>query len=39
MLAAFICSMKCDNKEINEMQKLIRPFAEKSHRSEDILTN
>ena len=37
MLAAFICSMKCDDKEIKEMQRLILPYAEKSHRAKDIL--
>lgn len=37
MLAAFICSMKCENEEIKEMQKMLEPFAVKSHRAEDIL--
>lgn len=37
MLAAFICSMECENEEIKEMQKLLKPFAVKSHRAENIL--
>ena len=37
MLAAFICSMKCDDQEIKEMQKLLLPYAKKSHRAKDIL--
>ena len=37
MLAAFICSMKCENEEIKEMQKMLLPYAHKSHRSEEIL--
>ena len=37
MLAAFICSMKCDDKEIKEMQDMLLPYAKKSHRAREIL--
>jgi len=36
MLCAFICSMNCDDEETKNIQELIRPYAEKSHRAEDI---
>jgi len=37
MLAAFICSMDCDDIEVLEMQTLIYDYAKNSHRAEDIL--
>ena len=37
ILAAFICSMDCKDKEIKEMQKLLKPYALKSRRAKDIL--
>lgn len=39
MLSAFICSMKCENAEIKELQELIKPYALKSHKARHILGN
>jgi hypothetical protein len=37
MLSAFICSMKVEDEEIKTLQALLLPYAQKSHRAEDIL--
>jgi len=37
MLSAFICSMKVEDEEIQAMQTLLLPYAQKSHRAKEIL--
>ena len=37
MLAAFICSMKCDDEKVKEMQEKLLEHAKLSHRYDDIL--
>ena len=37
LFAALICSMNCEDKEINKMQKTLLPYAEKSHLYEEML--